>query len=287
MTGSGITRRDFISYSLRGLVLAGAGKGFYNTTSSQIETVKQKISLNDLPPAFKGLTIAQLSDLHASFVVSESLFTKAASLVMENRPDIIILTGDFVSDSAGSFNEEYLEGLVDALSGFEAPMGIYGVLGNHDFWSGKKTIDIICDKFTRAMGVTWLRNSHVKLEKDGASIDLLGVDDYWSHSYSLAKAYHGLDTDTVKILLSHNPDVNEDIIPQMRIDLVLSGHTHGGQIVMPVIGAPYIPSKFGQKYREGLVRDGARQTYVNRGIGHLLAPVRFNCPPEATIITLI
>ncbi|MDH5638438.1 MAG: metallophosphoesterase, partial [Nitrospinota bacterium] len=92
--------------------------------------------------------------------------------------------------------------------------------------------------------------------------------------------------DSVNIMLSHNPDINDDVLPQMRIDLILSGHTHGGQIYLPFIGCPVVPSKFGQKYIAGLVRDGERQTYITRGVGHLLAPIRINCPPEATIITL-
>jgi uncharacterized protein len=113
------------------------------------------------------------------------------------------------------------------------------------------------------------------------------VDDYWANSCSLARACQGLDPQTVKILLSHNPDINEDISDLgLEIDLVLSGHTHGGQVVAPLIGQPVMPSRFGQKYRAGLVFDGNRQTYISRGVGHLLAPLRFNCAPEATVLRL-
>lgn len=113
------------------------------------------------------------------------------------------------------------------------------------------------------------------------------MDDYWEGSCSLQAACKGLNPETVTVLLSHNPDINDDIsVMRQKIDLVLSGHTHGGQVVVPFIGQPVMPSKFGQKYRAGLVFDGNRQTYISRGVGHLLAPIRMNCAPEATVLTL-
>ena len=289
------SRRKFITYGVRGAVLLGAGKGFYNTTPFHIETVKKEIKIEGLPVSFRGLKVAQLTDLHASWSVSNGLIKAAAKTAMAQRPDIIFLTGDFVSGSTkflsghvGEFKRKHLEECVDALSGLKAPLGIYAVLGNHDFWSGEAAIEIIMGTFTEKLGVKWLRNENVKLSKGGHSIDLLGVDDYWEPTSSLSRAYKGLDEKRVKILLSHNPDVNEEIeLLGKRIDLVISGHTHGGQVVMPFIGQPVMPSRFGQKYRAGLVRDGARQTYISRGIGHLLAPIRLNCPPEVTALKLV
>jgi hypothetical protein len=287
------TRRRFLKYGLRGLIAAGLTKGFYNTTSRRIELVKIRIKLPGLPPSFRGLKIALLSDFHASLIANEDLFARASVLAMEQKPDLIVLTGDFVtgstkflSSSIGEFNREYMDGCLNAIAGIRAPMGIYAVLGNHDFWSGHAAVKTITQEYTRRLGVVWLRNESVTLRRGGGTVDLLGVDDYWEESCSLSSAYRGLKNDTVKVLLSHNPDIHTDIFPQMRVDLILSGHTHGGQIVAPIIGMPFIPSKFGQKYRAGLVKDGARQTYITRGIGYLLAPIRFNCPPEVTLITL-
>ena len=162
-----------------------------------------------------------------------------------------------------------------------------GYSGNHDFWSGPESVKAICGTLSEQIGVIWLRNRNVELKKGGASFHLLGVDDYWEASCSLTAACKGVDANSIKILLSHNPDINDDISGlKERIDLVLSGHTHGGQIVVPFVGQPVLPSKFGQKYREGLVRDGDRQTYISRGVGCLLAPIRLNCMPEATVLTL-
>ena len=114
------------------------------------------------------------------------------------------------------------------------------------------------------------------------------MDDYWERSYSLLKSIEGTPEDICRILLSHNPDVNEDIERlDEYIDLVISGHTHGGQIVLPLIGAAYVPSPFGEKYLAGLVRDGDRQTYISKGLGLFLLPVRINCPPDVSLITFI
>ena len=288
-----IDRRRFLRYGVRGAVVATLGKGFYNTTSSMIELMERPVSLSSLPVTFKGFTIGHLTDFHSSLIVSGDHIATSAKLVMGKKPDMIALTGDFISGSmkflsgsVGSFNKSYLDKLVDALSSLSAPMGIYGVLGNHDFWSGPEAVTAITGELSKNIGVVWLRNKNVRLTKGGRSIDLLGVDDYWEESYSLKKAYGGLTDSSVKILLSHNPDVNENIKPDMKIDLILAGHTHGGQVALPVIGAPFLPSSFGQKYRQGLVRDNARQTYISRGVGHLLAPVRLNCAAEATVITL-
>ncbi|MDH5509239.1 MAG: metallophosphoesterase [Nitrospinota bacterium] len=287
------TRRGFFRNGMRGLFATGVGLGFYNTTAYGVELQEVTIKIKDLPERFSGFTIALLSDTHASMIANKGLFDEAARLIMSKKPQMIALTGDYISGSTkflsgaiGKFRQKYLDQLLDSLSVLKAPLGVYAVLGNHDFWSGPEAIEAISDSFTKSLGVIWLRNRNLRVEKDGEAINLLGVDDYWQSSCSIHRAYQGLDKDSVNILLSHNPDINDDVPPQMRIDLILSGHTHGGQIYLPFIGCPVVPSKFGQKYISGLVRDGERQTYITRGVGHLMAPIRINCPPEATIITL-
>jgi hypothetical protein len=276
------------------LIVATLGKGYYNSTEAQVELVRVPVRIKQLPTQLQGLKIGLLTDFHASFIVSDKLIKASADLVMSERPDIIVLAGDFISGSTkflsgsiGEFKPQYLERCAVALSHLKAPLGIYGVLGNHDFWSGSAAVGAICDTLSKRVGVTWLRNTSVELNKAGAPFHLLGVDDYWESSCSLAAACKGINSDSIKILLSHNPDINDDIsLSNERVDLVLSGHTHGGQVVVPFLGQPVMPSKFGQKYRHGLVREGERQTYVSRGVGCLLAPIRLNCMPEATVLTL-
>ncbi len=288
------TRRQLLKYGLRGFVAAGVGKGVYNTTANQVVLEKVDVKIQNLPKPFKGFKIAVLSDFHASMIANNGLFRQSARLAMSQKPDMIALTGDFVTGqtkflrgSIGEFNAGYMTQSIDAMAGLSAPEGVFGVLGNHDFWSGPAAVSTIMEAYTRAFGVVWLRNGNKMVSRAGESIHVLGVDDYWQDSSSLSKACKGLETDSVKIVLSHNPDINDEVAPYMKIDLIISGHTHGGQVVLPFIGQPIVPSRFGQKYRAGLVRDGARQTYITGGISYLLAPIRFNCPPEVTVITLV
>ena len=243
----------------------------------------------------RGFTIGLLSDLHSSPIVSKDHLRYAAELLMAEKPDMVALTGDFIGhtfrfpgEPYHDFDRRYVADMVEALSVLRAPHGLYGVLGNHDFWSGPHAVKTLVGDFEDGLGVQWLRNRHVYLARGEERVVLAGVDDYWQDSCSPEEAVKDAPSDTARILLSHNPEINERLMPEHHgIDLVLSGHTHGGQIKLPFIGAPFAASVRRAKYLEGLVRDGERQTYITRGVGHLVAPIRFLCPPEATLITLV
>jgi len=250
------------------------------------------IRLKRLPEAFRGFKIAQLSDLHSSPLVDKEHLEHAVDLALAEKPDLIVLTGDFIGHTLRThrqeiheFDVQYLDNLVAALGRAKAPFGTYAVLGNHDFWSGPEVTERICHDFETRARIPVLRNQRVTLTKEEESIQLLGVDDYW-HSWDLRKALRKVPKQSIKILLSHNPEINRQIKPSHNIGLVLSGHTHGGQVSLPFIGVPFSPTQ-SQKYLRGLVRDGDRQTYITRGVGHLVVPIRFNCPPEVTLITLV
>jgi hypothetical protein len=300
-----MTRRRFLKTAAGAAGAIALLKGFYNTTGDAVRLKRQKITIagvsgEGLPRGFSGLKIAFLSDFHSSSLVPIGTIRRAAELVMRESPDlpdVILLGGDFVTGtnevgaqktSASPEVQRRIKECVEALSPLKAPMGIYGVLGNHDFWSGREAVQMICQEFSERLGVVWLRNSSVKLKRGIDAVDLMGIDDYWEPGPGFEGAYKGLDPGGVKILLSHNPDVNYDIDAfKKRVDLVLSGHTHGGQIVMPFIGAPFMPSLFGQKYRVGLVADGARQTFITTGVGVNFLPIRYNCPAEVVLIELV
>ncbi|MFC1580374.1 metallophosphoesterase [Thermodesulfobacteriota bacterium] len=287
-----MTRRGFLIRMgiLGALVLAG-GKGFLN--SRDLKLLKVDVGLKNLSPAFEGLKIGQITDIHAGPLVPRGLIEKGVDLLMEKQPDMVVLTGDFVSGATrilwttyGGFKQHHFDACMGALAKLKAPLGVYAVLGNHDFWSGKQVAaDII--KGLKGIGVKVLRNENVSLSRAGRTLSVVGVDDYWEQSYSLTRSLNKIQKDGCRVLLSHNPDVNEDIeLSGKRIDLVISGHTHGGQIVIPFVGAPYIPSPFGQKYRAGLVKDGDRKTWVSRGLGLFFVPIRLNCPPDVSLLTL-
>lgn len=288
-----LSRRFFLKASLGifGVTALGVGKGYANTLSFNIEVERVPIRLKNFPEAFRGFKIAQLSDLHSSPLVDKAHLDHAVDLVLTEKPDLIVLTGDFIGHTLRSnrheihvFDSQYLDNLVAALGRAKAPFGTFAVLGNHDFWSGPEVTKRICHDFETHAGIRVLRNQRVTLTKDEESIELLGIDDYW-HSWDLRNAMRKVPKKSVKILLSHNPDINWKIKPSHKIDLVLSGHTHGGQIAFPFVGAPFSPTR-NHRYLRGLVKDGDRQTYITRGVGHLVVPIRFNCPPEVTLITL-
>lgn len=287
-----VTRRGFLIRMgiLGALVLAG-GKGFLNSRDLSLSSAS--VSLKDLPPAFDGFKIGQITDIHAGPLVPGELVEKGVKLLMAKRPDMIALTGDFVSGATrilwttyGGFKQHHFDACLKALSRLQAPQGVYAVLGNHDFWSGKTVADRVV-KGLEGIGVRVLRNESVLLRRAGEELCVVGVDDYWEQSYSLTKALKKAPENACRILLSHNPDVNEDIVTSgQRIDLIVAGHTHGGQIVLPLIGAPYLPSPFGQKYRAGLVQDVNSMTWVGRGLGLFFVPIRLNCPPDVSLLTL-
>ncbi|MCF8720971.1 putative MPP superfamily phosphohydrolase [Nitrospina gracilis Nb-211] len=291
-----IPRRSFLKGMLGVFAVSGAGvgQGYAGTWSSNIRLERVKITIQNLPPAFRGFTIGLLSDLHSSPIVSKGHLQSAAELLMTAKPDMIALTGDFIGhtfhfpgEPPHGFEPEYIMNIVEAFSGLEAPHGIYGVLGNHDYWSGPEAMEMLEREFERGFGVQWLRNRNTRLERGGASIMLAGVDDYWQTTCSPGEALKDIPEEMVRILLSHNPEVNEILYPSHRVDLILSGHTHGGQIKLPFIGAPFQAGVRKRKYMEGLAWDGERQTYVTRGVGHLVVPIRLLCPPEVSLITLV
>lgn len=276
-----------------GALALAASKGYLN--SRRLKLLRVEVGLKNLPSPFDGLTIGQMTDIHAGPLVPREHIREGVDLLMAGSPDLIVLTGDFMNGNRrilkprngnGRFKQYHYDYCIDELSRLRAPWGVYGVLGNHDFWSGTAFASGIASDLDRA-GVRMLRNRAVPLESRGEHLYLIGVDDYWASSYDLSLATKNIPLDGCRILLSHNPDVNEDIsLRGERIDLVISGHTHGGQIVFPLIGVPHMLSPFGQKYRSGLVRDGERQSYISCGLGAYLAPIRLNCPPDVSLLTL-
>lgn len=286
-----MTRRNFIRLILLGILGVIGTKGFVN--SRQVRRVDLTVFLKNLPPAFEGLKIGQITDIHAGPLVPRSLIREGVDLIMEAKPDLIVLTGDFVSGptkilwtSYGGFSQKSLDGCMGELSRLRARMGVFAVLGNHDFWAGPNVVSKVIQSLENA-GIQVLRNQAIALKAGGETLHLLGVDDYWENSYSLEKTFKDVPPDVCRIMLSHNPDVNQDIdLQKEHVDLILSGHTHGGQFVLPGLGALYIPSSFGQKYRIGLVKDGLRQTYVSAGLGLFFVPLRINCPADVSLIVL-
>jgi hypothetical protein len=249
--------------------------GFWRRKRLVVE--RADVALADLQPPFDDYRIAFLTDLHYSAVVPRWYLARVVATAVELAPDLILLGGDFVSHSA-----RYAEGLVDLLQPLAAPDGVFAVLGNHDHYVGAELVRAAL----AAAGVRELRNTSLLLRRGSAALAVGGVGDLRFDAIDFRAAAAGLPDDVPRIVVSHDPDVFAYWPPEIRLDLMLSGHTHGGQAHLPLLGPPYVPSQFGFRYLAGHLRDGGRQLYVSRGVGAITAPIRWGCPPEITLLVL-
>ena len=243
--------------------------------SRAVEIVRVPIDIENLPDAFEGLPIAQISDVHHSSFMSAERISEIVDAVNAIGADLIVLTGDYVS-----YSPYYIAGAAEALGRLSAPHGVFAVLGNHDFWNN-------ADEVTRALareGIEVLRNAHTRFDLRGDAILLAGIDDLTVRAADLDRALRGTDPRRVRLLLSHNPGIVRRAALR-AVDLVLSGHTHGGQVRMPLIGAPSVYG-YPKQYVRGLARLGGTQIYVNRGLGTVIVPVRVGSCPEISVFTL-
>lgn len=271
-----MTRRKFIGSSLLTSLALFAGE---RTIAGLRPCVvnRQTIFLRGLPPAFEGIRVAILSDFHHGPLVSAEMMRDAVRLTNFLRPDLIALTGDFIHRG-----KEWVETCFRELSALNAPMGVFGVLGNHDHYHGAAGAIRLALK--RA-GITDLANCGVDIPRQGQTLRVCGVGDLWCGKQNLGSALGTSDRAESTLLLSHNPDYAEHIRDE-RVGLMLSGHTHGGQCVLPFFGAPFLPSRYGRKYISGLCQGPVAKVFVTTGVGHSILPIRFNCPAEVALLTL-
>ncbi len=250
--------------------------------TTQVQLTHLPIHLVKLPPEFHGFRIIQLSDVHHSSFVSESEIVAAAQRVNALQPDLIVLTGDYVSHSV-----DFIPGCARALGHLQAKHGVFAVLGNHDHWTDGQLMKTALE----AQGIRVLCNENERIEKDGAYIQLAGVDDMMVKLDDMAAALAGTWRTETRILLAHNPALIREAA-RAGVDLMLSGHTHGGQINWKLL-VPKKESRMSRwlhrpsrKFMRGLAVLGNTQLYVNRGFGTVVVPLRYGCTPEITLIEL-
>jgi uncharacterized protein len=255
---------------------------------NRISVVKLEISLLRLPTAFDGFSIAQLSDFHYDRFTAGPI-QRAVEMVNQLAPDLVVLTGDFVtapilehgySPMSKAAAAAPIELCATELEKLRAPAGCFAVLGNHD-------ISTDSGRVAHTLGehrIPVLRNRSVALERGRERIWLAGIDDAFKGRADINRALAAIPANEATILLAHEPDF-ADVAAGRGIDLQLSGHSHGGQIWIPGIGAPWLPP-LARKYPRGLYRVGSLILYTNIGIGTIRVPLRINCPPEITFIRL-
>lgn len=288
-----LSRRKFVRFATMGIstyAFAGATYGMLKHDSYEIDY--KQIAIQNLPPELRGTTITLLSDIHAGQYMNEKEMREYADVINSLESDIVCIPGDFVN-----FESRDVHMLTSAFRDVKAKHGIYGSLGNHDFF---QDADYVAKALNNESPIQLLRNEHRVLKINGKELYMMGIDDTQSSGARMdevLKYYGAMDeylknnepafNTAPKVLLCHKP-YGFDTLAAKEIDLVLSGHTHGGQVV---------PIKFGtfnlsfaatvSKYIEGIYKIGKSNMYVSRGIGSVGLPIRINCPPEITKITLV
>jgi predicted MPP superfamily phosphohydrolase len=273
-----LSRRRFLKTALTFAAAMPFALSAYGAIAARSRNVVARVTvpIPNLPEQLDGFTIVQMSDIHAGVFMTESEMNEYVRIANSLEPDIVALTGDFVSSS-----RQQVAPFMRSMSNLRARLGVFGCLGNHDMFTRSELA--LEDAFASA-GFTLLRDENRVIDIGGAPLNLIGLDFIFGHS-RIAEVLNRLSLDGTTVLLLHAPQG----FPQaarMGIDLTLSGHTHGGQIALTIGGLILTPALLATTYLAGLFRIGASHLYVNRGLGTTGPPIRINAPPEITHITL-
>jgi predicted MPP superfamily phosphohydrolase len=297
IAGDAITRSEFLSKTALAAAAIPFGTMVYGIISGahDYRVRKETVRLPNLPKAFDGLRIAQLSDIHSGSFFNKTAVKGGVEMVLQEKPDLIFFTGDLVNNEAAEVKE-----YIDVFNKLKAPLGIYSITGNHDYgdyyrWSSveakqKNFKDLI--EAHRLLGFKLLMNENHSLEQSGEKISILGIENWGGRGFTkygkLDQAYKGTEEAAVKLLLSHDPSHwDAQVRPLYKdIDLMLSGHTHGFQFGIEVGNFKWSPSQYAYKQWAGLYKEQSQYLYVNRGFGYLGYPGRIGMPPEITILQL-
>lgn len=284
---SKFSRRDFLNLLRISTLTALAstlGGIFYSASMEPgwLDVVRLKMPLRRLPKSFVGFRIAQISDIHMGGWMTLERFKASVDAVLAEQPDIVVITGDFLLGRGwDEHRETALRDVVEGLAPLVAALPVYAVLGNHDYWTDANKIGVAISQ----AGLELMVNATRVLHRGSDELYLAGLGDVYEHQHRLAVLLHKIPLDACSILLCHEPDYADHTSLTDAFGLQLSGHSHGGQVVLPLIGPIKTPS-LGHKYPLGQYQVGDMIQYTNRGLGMASIPIRFNCRPEITIFTL-
>lgn len=279
-----ISRRRFLkisAVSAVGTVIAGVG-GFayaHDVEPENLEIVPVELYLPHLDLAFDGYRLVQISDIHMGTGITTERLIHIVEMVNAQNPDAVAITGDYVTNGDITF---LLPGLIEGLSKLQARDGSFAILGNHDHWTDPTAIRTML----RRSGLVDMSNSTYTIQRGNAVLHLAGVDDYWERQDRLDEVLAQLPTEGCAILLAHEPDYADISSVTGRFDLQISGHSHGGQVRIPILNRAIHVPRYSIKYPMGRYQVGEMIQYTNRGVGTIAPAVRFNCRPEITVFTL-
>jgi predicted MPP superfamily phosphohydrolase len=266
-----VNRRAFLQTLIAGGVGAATGGGAYGYLYARhaLTVTRTTVPVSGLPAGLEGLRIGFLSDVHRSRWVSGEEIERAVGALMAERPDLIVLGGDYVTWG----DRQFVGPSAEVLGGLSAPHGVFGIIGNHDD-------DRDMPGALASRGVQMLKDARTQIDIHDAKLELVGIRFWTKRASDIATVMKGAEGTVV--LLAHDPRRLAEA-QALNIPLVLSGHTHGGQVVLPLAGA-VAASKF--PVVSGFAREGHTSIFVSRGVGTVYVPIRLNCPPEVAVLTL-
>jgi hypothetical protein len=297
LPGESITRSEFLSKAA--LVATAVPFGVMTfgilTGAHDYRVRRKKVAIQNLPKAFHGLRVVQLSDIHSGSFFNKTAVKGGVEMALSEKPDIIFFTGDLVNNKASEV-EDYIS-IFDKL---KAPLGVYSVTGNHDYgdyvaWSSQeqkqKNFKNLMEAH-RLLGFNLLMNENKLINLNGDQLAILGIENWGAGRFAkygkLEVAYAGTQDAAAKILLSHDPSHWDAQVKEYKdIDLMLAGHTHGFQFGVEIGDFKWSPSQYAYKQWAGLYQDGNQYLYVNRGFGYIGYPGRIGMPPEITVLELV
>jgi len=276
-----MNRREFLQALAGGALITGGVNLIYASMvePNAVEIVEQEIALPGLQPGLFDLRIVQISDLHMGMFVSRAQLERVIDLVLAQKPALTLITGDYLTE--GGDDVRALDDLSAVLGRLTAHAPVMSVLGNHDYGKNETALRAVL----REQGIIILENAVLPFERGSDRIYIAGIGSISTGHQELKRVAGSTPRDAPAILMAHEPDMADYSAPSHKFSLQISGHSHGGQINLPLLGRPVLPW-MGRKYPAGLYRVRDMWQYTNRGIGTVYLPMRYNCPPEITVFVL-
>ena len=263
------------------LLLLGVGVWSFFIEPNRLVIHQEVIQIDNWPKDLSGLRIAVISDIHTGApFVNDNKLREIVARTNQLNPDLIVLLGDYMSGNSWHSHRVEPEVTAAALRDLHAPLGVYSVLGNHDWWYNGNKVRAAFEQD----GIHVLENEVAEIKWQNSSFWIVGLADLWTRPQRIQETLGKVPVGSTIVAITHNPD----IFPRLprNVPLLLAGHTHGGQVKIPIIGRPIEPSDFGQRYAAGHVFENDHHLFVTTGIGTSIFPIRFGVPPEIALLTI-
>jgi predicted MPP superfamily phosphohydrolase len=262
------------------LIVAGLIWGVF-IEPSRLVVHRETIQIDNWPKELSGLRIALIADIHSGGpFIDDNKLRKIVELTNQQNPDLIVLLGDYMSPNSWHSRRVEPELTAVAMKSLQAPLGVYAVLGNHDWWYNGGRVRGAFE----ANGIPVLDDEVTEIKWHDGSFWLVGLADFWTRPQHVSETIAKVPQGAPMIVITHNPDVFPGL--PRSVPLLLAAHTHGGQVNLPLIGTLIVPSRFGRKYTAGHVFENGHHMFVTTGIGTSILPIRFRVPPEIVILTI-